>query len=153
MPTSLKNAILVVFLTISFLIAMPAWSVEVSLNSDTNADEQRHPGSYSRKMLLKNWALTVCMGRMMHNQEDKRDYRKSAASYFEFSNSSIEEFDMIDKVVYKYLGMPHLENTKSIFSGNFDAQRCINLYRSKELERLTRKISKNRPYTYGLYSP
>jgi hypothetical protein len=150
MMPSVKSTLLLAFLGVSFLITMPARSVEVSLNSDTNADEQRHPASYSRKMLLKNWALAACMAEMMHNQKDRKDAGKSTSSYFEFSNSSIEERDIVDKMVNKYLG---ITNNKDTFSGKFDAQKCINLYNSKELDRLTRKISKNRPYTYGLYSP
>jgi uncharacterized protein YdiU (UPF0061 family) len=129
---------------------MPARSAEVTLNSDANADEHRDVYSYNHKELLKNWTFTTCMALMVHTDEAQDAMSKAASEYEEVINTSLNDLRMLEKLAFKYVGLRYLPYVQAVypgefFPGNLNAQKCINLYHSKELDDLVKKITKKYP--------
>lgn len=97
-------------------------------------------GASDQKMLMKNWALGTCFARIAQDQATKTDAGLTASAYLENSQQDLEDFDKIDKIVDKYLAMKYGGSVQS----NYNTMKCIDLFHSKELDRLVGKLVRRR---------
>lgn len=97
-------------------------------------------GANDQKMLMKNWALSTCIARFAQDQTTKADAGLTASGYLENSQQDLEDFDKIDKVVDKYLAMKYGGSVQS----DYNTMKCIDLFHSKELDRLVSKLVRRR---------
>ena len=95
---------------------------------------------YSQKTLLKNWALSRCLAQTSNDGPSKNDANATASAYLEFGKQPIEVYDELSKVVDKYVKRTYGGSVKS----DFNTMKCIDLFHSKELERLASKFSKTK---------
>ncbi|SMC29112.1 Type VI secretion system (T6SS), amidase immunity protein [Andreprevotia lacus DSM 23236] len=94
---------------------------------------------YTQRQLLKNWALSVCLGAAWDKRPQAQaaadDAGISASGYFEFSNAPDAAFDQVRQLAIKYA---HLEYSGSV-EGEWNTMKCIDLYHSAELDRIVKK--------------
>lgn len=115
------------------LVMAPALQAEPAVLPQTS--------QYSQKQLLKNWALSRCLGEISDNEAVAADANRSAAGYFEFSSVPVEGFEKLSALVGKYAGARY----RGSVEGSFHTMQCIDLFHSAELERLvTRVVPKRR---------
>jgi hypothetical protein len=130
----MKNIVLAIML-VGWLTTSASGAVPDSIRF--KADEFRETGSYSQRQLLKNWALTVCLGNVMKDPSDQKDANVSASAYLEFSRAKLEDFEKLRQLALKYAALKYSGSIK----GNFNIMKCINLYHSRELNRLVKKLT------------
>jgi len=97
-------------------------------------------GSYSQKTLLKNWALSRCLGQVYGHGKATQDANASASAYLEFGRQPIEAYDAIAVLIRKYA---HRRYAGSVHS-DFNTMKCIDLFHSKELDELANTLSAGR---------
>lgn len=97
-------------------------------------------GASAQKMLMKNWALSICFARIAHDQATKADAGLTASAYLENSQQDLEDFDKIDKLVDKYLAMKYGGSVPS----NYNTMKCIDLFHSTELDHLVSRLVRQR---------
>jgi hypothetical protein len=95
---------------------------------------------YSQKALLKNWALSVCLAEVAQDAKTRADANETASAYLEFGRQQIEAYDMLKELVKKFADRKYEGSIKS----EFNTMKCIDLFYSIELDRLTAKLSKKK---------
>ena len=94
--------------------------------------------SYSQKLLLKNWAVSVCLAKVAKTPEAKEDANATAAAYMEFGKQPLEAYEPLRELADAY--------SKRTYGGavqsEFNTMKCIDLMHSKELEALAGKLAK-----------
>ncbi|MEI7870423.1 MAG: T6SS amidase immunity protein Tai4 family protein [Candidatus Methylumidiphilus sp.] len=95
---------------------------------------------YSQKTLLKNWALSVCLAKVSKDTSTREDANSTASAYLEFGRQPIEAYDALRKLVEQYANRKYGSSIKS----ELNTMKCIDLFHSKELEKLTSKLSRNK---------
>jgi hypothetical protein len=101
---------------------------------------QSETDRYSQKTLLKNWALSRCLGEVYTDAKTKEDAYAAASAYLEFGRQPIEVYEALSTVVNKYASRSYAGSVNS----NFNTMKCIDLLNSKELDELTNKFSKRK---------
>ncbi|MCL2714021.1 MAG: type VI secretion system amidase immunity protein Tai4 [Alphaproteobacteria bacterium] len=91
---------------------------------------------FSQTELLKNWALTVCLGSVVRDDADKRDAGVSATAYFQFSHVAVENFAELRKLALQYAGRKYSGSVP----GDYNIMKCIDLFHSKELDGMARRL-------------
>lgn len=97
-------------------------------------------GIGDQKTLMKNWALSVCFARIARDKQTKEDAGLTASAYLENSRQSLEDFDKIEKIVDKFVALEYGGSVKS----DYNTMKCIDLFHSKELDRLVTKLVRKR---------
>jgi len=87
---------------------------------------------YRQKELLKNWALTVCLGNVVKDDADKHDAGVSANAYFQFSHVRVEDFAELRKLALQYASRKYSGSVP----GDYNIMKCIDLFHSSELDHL-----------------
>jgi hypothetical protein len=100
-------------------------------------NEVRH---YSQKTLLKNWALSRCLGQVYADAKAKEDANATASAYLEFGHQPIEAYEALSALVTKYVN----RNYASSVGSDLNTMKCIDLFHSKELDALTSKFAKTK---------
>lgn len=95
---------------------------------------------YDQKTLLKNWALSVCLAQVAQDPKTAEDAGVSASGYMEFGKQGIEAYDDLRKLVNKYKNLQYDGSVKS----QYNTMKCIDLFHSKELDKLATKLSLQR---------
>lgn len=101
----------------------------------------KHPlERFTQRELLKNWALSVCLAKIAKDPADRKDANATAGGYFEFGRQPIETYDEIRALVdefasRKYSAKPEIGEVPS----ELNTMKCIDLFHSKELDRLVRR--------------
>ena len=96
--------------------------------------------TYSQRTLLKNWALSVCLAQVAQDTKGRDDANATASAYLEFGRQGIEAYDALRTVVEQYASRKYGGSIQS----DFNTMKCIDLFHSKRLDDLTRKLSKTR---------
>jgi hypothetical protein len=131
---------------------MPTWSAESTknINQRSNKTEvNRSPDAYSNKEILKNWTFIICMKNILRDPKDQENLDNLANSYFKFIQAPKEDFEKLRQIALKYAALNYndgrtpVDDDSEHASGDYNMHKCINLYNSKELERVTRKIDLN----------
>lgn len=92
---------------------------------------------YSQKLLLKNWALSRCLGQVYPNSKSADDANASASAYLEFGRQPIQVYEALSVIVDKYAN----KNYSGSVRAEFNTMKCIDLFHSKELDALSTKYS------------
>jgi hypothetical protein len=92
--------------------------------------------TYSQRILLKNWALSVCFAQIAKDDGTAEDAGLTASAYVEFAHQGEEAYDQLRKLVDKYKNLEYAGSVKS----NYNTMKCIDLFHSKELDRLVTKL-------------
>jgi hypothetical protein len=85
-----------------------------------------------QKILMKNWALSICFAQITRDETTKKDASATARAYLENSQQGLEAFEQIGKLVNKYANLKYGGSDKS----DYNTMKCIDLFHSKELDRL-----------------
>jgi hypothetical protein len=93
--------------------------------------------SYSQKTLMKNWALSRCLGQVYGDGKATEDANASASAYLEFGRQPIEAYEALSVVIGKYANKKYAGSLRS----DFNTMKCIDLFHSKELDELSSKFS------------
>lgn len=100
------------------------------------ADPIPRTAKYSQKILLKNWALSRCLGQAYGVKAAQDDAYRTAGAYLEFSIVPVERFDSLSALVDKYLRADYRGSQE----GSFNTMKCIDLFHSRELDRLAASL-------------
>ncbi|HEY0491406.1 MAG TPA: T6SS amidase immunity protein Tai4 family protein [Telluria sp.] len=92
---------------------------------------------YSQKVLLKNWALSRCLGQVYSNGQAAEDANATASAYLEFGRQPIEVYEALNVIVDKYVNKKYSGSVHT----EFNTMKCIDLFHSKELDTFSRKYS------------
>lgn len=96
--------------------------------------------TYSQKDLLKNWALSACLAITASDEKAKADANATAGAYMEFGHQGTEAYDALRALAEKYAARHYGGSVPS----EFNTMKCIDLYHSAELSKLTAKLAKNK---------
>jgi hypothetical protein len=99
---------------------------------------QEETGKYSQKMLLKNWALSRCLGQVYADEKTKEDANATAGAYLEFGRQPIESYEALSGLIDEYANRKYAGSIQS----DFNTMKCIDLFNSEELEKLVSKLSR-----------
>ena len=110
--------------------------VVVTLAQHAYADESVTK-NYSQKTLLKNWALSRCLGQVYTDGKTKEDANASASAYLEFGRQPLEVYETLSHLIDKYANKKYAGSVHS----SFNTMKCIDLFHSKELDELASKFS------------
>jgi Type VI secretion system (T6SS), amidase immunity protein len=91
---------------------------------------------YSQKTLLKNWALSVCLAAIAKDADARDDANATASAYLEFGHQKIEAYDALRELALQYAHRKYGGSIKS----DFNTMKCIDLFHSKELDRLVTQL-------------
>ena len=109
--------------------------------ADQSNQHWKSPGEkYSQKMLLKNWALSVCLAEIAQDEKTRTDASETASAYLEFGGQPIEAYDLLAALAKKYAKLKYGSAIKS----ELNAMKCIDLFHSKELDQLANKLVKQK---------
>lgn len=92
-----------------------------------------------QKTLMKNWALSICFAQIAEDERTKKDAGATARAYLENSQQDMAAFEQIGKLVDKYVQLKYDGSDKA----NYNTMKCIDLFHSKELDRLVSRYVKN----------
>ncbi len=106
----------------------------------SSAVAQHMTARYDQKTLLKNWTLAICLAQVAQDPKTAEDASVTASAYMEFGKQGIEAYQELRKIVNKYKNMHYEGSVKS----DFNTMKCIDLFHSKELDRLSSKLSTQR---------
>ena len=94
---------------------------------------------YTPVQYLKNFAFSVCIGEGFKSEGDvAKEARAAAGGYLELGSFPIEAAEQADALAKKYLAKEYL----GIHGDKLTLMKCIDLFHSKELDRLARKYSR-----------
>lgn len=110
--------------------------VMLVLAQPASADESV-ASKYSQKTLLKNWALSRCLGQVYTDGKAKEDANASASAYLEFGRQPLAAYEAVGLIVDKYANKRYTGSVRS----DFNTMKCIDLFHSKELDELAGKFS------------
>ena len=116
---------------------LPAISCCVLLAMSQHAEAQESQiRSYSQKTLLKNWALSRCLAQVAADSAAKDDANATAGAYLEFGKQPLEAYEELGRLVDEYAGRTYHGSVES----SFNTMKCIDLFHSRELDRLTVRL-------------
>lgn len=92
---------------------------------------------YSQKLLLKNWALSRCLGQVYPNSQSAKDANATASAYLEFGRQPIQVYEALNVIVDKYVNRKYSGSVRN----EFNTMKCIDLFHSKELDTFSSKYS------------
>lgn len=101
-----------------------------------SAAAQHMTTKYDQKTLLKNWALSVCLAQVAQDPKTAEDAGITASAYMEFGKQGVEAYEALRKLVHKYKNLQYDGSVKS----PYNTMKCIDLFHSKELNRLTQQL-------------
>jgi len=100
---------------------------------DAVADEVRV--AYSPVEYLKNFALSVCLSDGYTAKDVVKDSLAAAGAYSELGSLPFEAYENTETLAKQFLA----KNYNSISGEQLTLMKCIDLFHSKELDRLARK--------------
>ena len=96
--------------------------------------------TYSQRELLKNWALCACLAFVTKDAATRDDIGATASGYLEYGRQPIGAYDELRTLAKKW--------TEKRYGGSipseFNTMKCIDMYHSRELDKLVAKLEKKR---------
>jgi hypothetical protein len=106
--------------------------------TDPSRDGAPMTASYSQKDLLKNWALSACLATVATDPALRADANATASAYMEFGHQAPEAYAALRELAEKYAARDYSGSVE----GRFDTMKCIDLFHSRELNRLATRLAK-----------
>ena len=119
-------------LTLAVTIAV----LTAPLMTDASAASARVP--YSPVQYLKNFALSVCIAEGFQSDEVKKESNAAAGGYLELGRFPFEAHEEAAALAKKYLAKEYRGKSGQ----KLTLMKCIDLFHSKELDRLVRKYNR-----------
>jgi hypothetical protein len=94
--------------------------------------------TYSPTQSLKNFALSVCISDGYESEEVVKDSKAAAGGYLELGSFPIEAYDEAAALAKRFLAREY----KGIRGEKLTLMKCIDLFHSKELDRIAKKYNK-----------
>ncbi len=118
------------------------WLLALAGVFTTAAQAQHLPQTrhYDQKTLLKNFALSICFAQIAQDERTAKDAGSTASAYLEFGRQDLAVYEQIRALVARYLSYPYGGSVPS----EFNTMKCIDLFHSKELDRLTTQAVRRR---------
>jgi len=91
--------------------------------------------AYSPIQYLKNFALSVCVADGYSAKDVVKDSMATAGGYSELGSLPIEAYEKAETLARQFIAKKYL----SISGEQLTLMKCIDLFHSKELDRLARK--------------
>jgi hypothetical protein len=114
----------------AILVALLLVDAKVVDAMAANARVEYSPGQY-----LKNFALSACIAQAYKSDEVVKDSRAAADGYLQLGGFPYEAHEEAASLARKFLAKEYLS-----FSGaKLTLMKCIDLFNSKELDRLVKK--------------
>lgn len=110
------------------------------ISASATAQPLPQTSQYSQKTLLKNWALSICLAQAARDERTAKDAASTAGAYMEFGRQDLVVYEEIRALVAKYGALEYGGSVPS----EFNTMKCIDLFHSKELDRLTTKATRAR---------
>lgn len=109
----------------------------------TNTNQHPATISYSQQTLLINWALSICIAQTTSDKDLIRDANATAGAYLELGRQDLDAYDSIRMLVKSSIkresrSKPDIEQP----SIEMNVMKCIDLFHSQELDRLTKRLTK-----------
>ena len=93
---------------------------------------------YSSSQYLKNFALSACIAQAYKSDEVVKDSRAAADGYLQLGSFPFEAYEEAASLSKKFLEKKYLS-----FTGDeLTLMKCIDLFNSKELDRLAKKYNR-----------
>ena len=131
MDTSLKLAAVAALTILPFTVG--ATSAEKSYPEPSTE-------TYSQRELLKNWALCACLAAVTKDAATRADIGATASAYLQFGQQPIEAYHELQKLAKKWAAKEYSGSIPS----EFNTMKCIDMYHSRELDKLVTKLEKKR---------
>lgn len=122
--------------TVMFLFNQQSYAQGSDVSWQSKSLDER----YSQKILLKNWALSVCLAQVAKDPKTQADASETASAYLEFGRQPIEAYDKLAALAKKYASRQY----GSAIQSELNTMKCIDLFHSKELEKLSSKLVSQR---------
>jgi hypothetical protein len=116
---------------ISRIVAVVAL-IAASMPADSGAGEARI--AYSPVEYLKNFALSVCISDGYASKDVVKDSLAAAGAYSELGSLPFEAYENAERLAKQFLARKYT----SISGEQLTLMKCIDLFHSKELDRLAR---------------
>jgi hypothetical protein len=116
---------------ISRIVAVLAL-IAASTFADAFADEVRV--AYSLIEYLKNFALSICLSEGYTSKDVAKDSLAAAGAYSELGSLPFEAYESAEKLAKQFLAKKYV----GISGEQMTLMKCIDLFHSKELDRLAR---------------
>jgi hypothetical protein len=116
----------------ALVFALPAWAGD--------KPQPRPIETYSQKELLKNWALSTCFYDIAQDQATKDDASTTASAYLQFGHQQMQVYHELGKLVDEFVAKKYGGSVPS----EYNTMKCIDLYHSKELDRLVTRLLKTK---------
>lgn len=122
------------------LLSILVFVASMSASASATAQPLPQTSQYSQMTLLKNWALSICLAQAARDERTAQDAASTAGAYMEFGRQDLVVYEEIRALVAKYGALEYGGSVPS----EFNTMKCIDLFHSKELDRLTTKATKAR---------
>ena len=110
--------------------------------------------TYSQRTLLKNWALSACLARLASDDTMRRDAGASAGAYLAFGDLGWAAYEEVDALVNAYADRIYLAKPEpGQTPPALNTMKCIDLFHSQALERLTNRLVPAPAKASGAASP
>lgn len=120
--------------TLTMALALPACA-----SSDTPYSEPVTQ-TYSQTELLKNWAMSACLAIIAKDANARADANATAGAYMEFGHQDVAAYDALRKLAEQYSARKYAGSIDS----EFNTMKCIDLFNSKQLDRLAKRLAKEK---------
>lgn len=90
------------------------------------------PSPVTEDVLLKNYALAVCLGGAFEAEAAKKDLNKAASGYMERGSAPIEAYEQVRQLANVWLAKDY----PSKHGGQVNSAKCIDFFQSTELHEL-----------------
>ena len=141
MDTALKLAGLLLLVTL-----LPGGVAAKNEAGNTAVFKDAKIRNYPPRILLKNWAMSICIANIAKGTAIGTDAAKTANGFAEYAVLSIEERDEMLPLINKYIAQKYGGRTEiGEKPSDFNTMKCIDLFHSAELDALIGKFLEERP--------
>ncbi len=116
------------------------WTLAVVGAATVQAQPLPKTSHDSQKTLLKNWALSICLAQVAQDERTAKDAGFSASASLEFGKQDLAVYGELRALVAKHVALKYGGSVQS----EFKTMKCIDLFHSKELDRLSIKATRAR---------
>lgn len=117
------------------LLASLTFISSINATPSNTVHQETIINTYSQETLLKNWALSVCLGIIAHDKQDKADAGAAASAYLEMGQQDLQAYEDLRALSQKFVARKYSGSIES----EFNTMKCIDLFHSQELDQLTKK--------------
>ncbi|MGE5476894.1 MAG: T6SS amidase immunity protein Tai4 family protein [Bacteroidales bacterium] len=116
-------------------LLLPAFLLVAADASGAEIYDDPGAARYSQKVLLKNWAFSACLSIVATDDAARADANATAGAYLEYGHQPIEAYEELRQLAEQFARRQYAGSVPS----HFNTMKCIDLFHSRALDRLTAK--------------